>query len=805
MSHLEGMPVPGDIALRARLRYLIDLPAPNFRTAPAAADHRWWIEVIRLETLGDRLLVTNAAEAAAAFEKLAAMELPESPRLVTVHSLIGLGDVARHLEDAEPADRHYLEAIRIAEEDGYRFGVLRALVPLGYQEMFRDSVSEARDIFERAVELAGQLDEQLYLANSLLGRGEACSRLRDPGRAIADTTRALEHFETLKSDVGAGNAAERLASLHLAAGNRDAARGDLRRAAQHQAASGDPVGRANSLDRLAELELAADDAASARRYFEQARSVSTRHGYRRGVVNADLGLAQVDFQEANWESASTGFLRVLDAHESLNDLASQMKCLDGLATCVGHMEGAHAELRVRLLAVQRLELLRAGTEKPQVQQEYRDRFTEIYGAALRNAIEADDARAALFVLECVAGRRLVGLMGSATREGMGADFEFLGQVAAMADQRLTGRWSTPESDSRQDRIRRLLGANAIRGYGAENTRDGLAAAAAAVYLPLDVDAVGPLIEAVPTGAWCVIVAADLAGPGEVVMWCRDPAGEVELARVELGEEVQRWLSDPLEGVGPPPLAASEALLPDGLVQAAVDVEVPALLIVPIGAMWRVPWPGLPLADGRYLGEVARIVVTPSLTMHRSLIQRPVRPSTSRPVRVWRNPTLVHHRLDQTELEPLPSAAVARATLFDAGAGTVALIVHGRDDPDVPYLELAPGEVLPLSSLLNPSEIAPRIAFVACWAAAGQHQDATDPLTFATLALVAGAHEVLATTGESGDSAVASMFVKAVIGSTEPDFARAVNVATRRIMQRDELRCRPIVDWAPLITVGALRD
>lgn len=813
---LAQLAAPGPIALRCRYRHLVN-PASAPVQEPDALSWDVWVEIIRSESAADLALVRDPSAAPAMFDRLRDLEHSPTLRMVTVNALQGLGDAARQSDQHEAAAQLLTDGLDLAAHDRYRFGEARALVSLGYLTMTVSSAHEALDFFERALRLAREIPDTLFAANATLGAAEATLRLGRPAAARDLAAEALHAFDTLGSHQGAGNAAERLASAQRALGEHTEVARALHRALDHFRAVGSVVGQVNALDGLGEAALAAECPDRAARHFTAAREIAEGH-YQRGRLNAVQGLARTARAEGRWRAAAELHLEALQGFRAMGDLVGQMHSLDGLAFCAGHLEGDAAELRVRLESVQTLEGLRAARPDHGVQLEYRKRFTGIYQAALRSALALDDAAAATYLLECLAGRRLAGLLESMPTNGTDAA-ELTAYLTAMADQRLAGRLT--DAQDRRERIARLLGATAIRHSVAEPSRNELDDLAASLFLPLDPGEATDLLAAVPNGVHVLVLAVDATRPGELCHLWRDTGGDVHLGCVDLPQATLDTMNQYTAGTSGYPgiadLAPLTPLLPErlrvALPTADAEAAVP-LLLVPLGGLWLLPWPAVSLGPDRVLGEVAHLSLCPSLTVHQALIRRtyPAASATDvcgagpGPTQIWHNPTLAGHRyrLDSAlGREPvlIADAATARRALLAAPSGPVVIAGHGRPIDGSAYLELAPGEIVTTAELLaaRPAE---RLALICCWGAADRASVTGDPLTLAVIALVAGSREVLATVGELADSPEATFFVQRILATRAPELPGAVTQATRALLAGPGMRKAPVAHWAPIITLGA---
>ncbi|MBL8929045.1 MAG: CHAT domain-containing protein [Kineosporiaceae bacterium] len=808
---LTRTPEPGAVALRCRYRHLLD---PAAAPVPRGETPSWdrWCEITRIETEGDLALVRAPSNAAAVFERLRALEDSATLRIVTVNALQGLGDTARQHDQHEAAAQLLTAAIDLAANDGYRFGEVRALVSLGYLTMAVSSAHEALDFFERALQVAEAIPDALFAANAGLGAAEATLRLGRPGQARDRAAAAYRAFDTLGSHMGAGNAAERLASAHRALDQPGEVVSALTLAQGHFRQAGSTVGQVNALDGLGEAALAAGHHDEAAGHFTAARDLAGP-AYERGRLNAVQGLARAARARHQWQVAADHHRSALDGFDALGDLVGQMHAFDGLAICAGHLDGAAEELRVRLQSVQALERLRASRNDHSVQLEYRRRFTGIYQAAMRSALAQHDPDAATYLLECLAGRRLAGLLDSLPATGTDAA-ELTAHLTAMADQRLAGRLADPQS--RTERVARLLGATAIRHAVADQARDALDDLAASLFLPLDPSEASGLLAAAPDGMHVLVVAADATTPGELCHVWRDASGETHLGSVALPaatlDTMNRYVTGTSGYPGIGDLAPLRHLVPDRLRAelAASTPQAPVrLLLIPLGGLWLLPWPALLLDDHRVLGEVAELSLCPSLTVAKALRERPranAEHAAASRTAVWHNPTLTEHRyrLDSAlGCAPLPiaDAAGARRALLAAPSGPVVIVGHGRPVDGSAYLELAPGEIVTTAELLA-SKPAARLALICCWGAADRSSVTADPLTLAVTALIAGSREVLATVGELADSPQATFFVQRILASRTTSLPSAVTQATRALLAGPGMREAPVAHWAPIITLAA---
>ena len=204
----DRAPVPGALALRGRFQFLND---PEVPALPGAQFQISWDtrqqQVELTETADAALIANDGATAENALTALRATHEAGLHPLPAVDALVGLGDAARQADKFEDAAASYEAAMELAATGHYRFGLARALVSVGYLTLLSGSARQAADMCQRAVGLARELDERVYLAAALTGLGDALVRLHEDSDAERALAEALQLCEFLRADVGMENAA----------------------------------------------------------------------------------------------------------------------------------------------------------------------------------------------------------------------------------------------------------------------------------------------------------------------------------------------------------------------------------------------------------------------------------------------------------------------------------------------------------------------------------------------------------------------------------------------------------------------
>ncbi|EIV91904.1 hypothetical protein FraQA3DRAFT_1389 [Frankia sp. QA3] len=810
--------------MRSRYRHLRDPIAPDGPLQPGLEPSQWR-EVLDLETEGDLAIRRGDHDRARkAFTQLAEHESTAGHRVVRIHALIGAGDVARAVDEVDSAIAAYEEALSLSVTDRYRFGQLRALVPLGYLTIAYASAGTATERFTLAESLAAELEDPLYRANAALGLADCAERSGDLNGAIDLASTAYTAFEQVGSPIGKANAAHRTGALLHRAGRLAEASPWLEQAHSLYVEIRDPVGLTNVLSGLGDLHLDRQDFEPAERWYTAGLQEAKEARLPRARAHALQDIARLARGRGQWADAVTKFEQALAAYREIDDINGVTHALDKIAEAQAELEQPDAVVRTRLESVFSVEAFRAAHRDERSQREYRNRFAQAYSRALAAAITHGDANVFAVVADCLAGRRLAGLI-EAGAPTSGQELELLQGLLAHADQRLVQHRRQPrdvEGESRREQRIRLLGSMGIRYGLADKAELSLDDQLAAVYLPPERDG-APLLASAPTGAHLLQLLADPT-ESDRIGWLWRPPGEPPRLGFSKLDGTTRELLDTLCGDESAriqlhiwdlrPLAS---VLPPGFTDSLMSAPEQRLLIVPVGELWMIPWSAVPLSDQTVLGEHVRYAVCPSLMVQRLLAARaaeagtPISIDGDTTVDVWRSPLVEHHDLTgidtdaRLDLRPLPSSAEARARLRDGGEMMV-VIGHGRPAPGMGhYLEFDHADWLVPADLLGASTPR-RLALLACGAGSISQTRPSDPISLATLALAARSDEVLATVGELGDSHPAARYAEQILnGMAHCSLPDALHRATRWLLSDGDMRAEPIFHWAPLIPVGTVLD
>lgn len=791
---------PGPIALRARWHYLRGLGDERSLSDAHEVSSDQWDSEIDTETAGDLALVR--CDIPSAIEHYTRLLDIASHPVVKVQAMIGLADADRQDDATAAARTLYEAAIQLSLSIGFQFGAMRARLPLAYLERRGKSAQLMLDIAGECERSARALGDRIYIANALIAQGEALDLLGRPEDATSVLSEALEHFQKLKSPVGMAAAGVRLADVHR---RQEDAGAILDIVPKILNATGDDCPLQESVDLwdvLAFAHLHQQD-------YSEALATS-RHGIR--LANGRYPRAEAHLRMSKGaallklgrtgEAAQAFFAALNYFDERPDDQWMKPYCLGHLALCAEDQGKTDQAVKLRLLAIEEMEHVRAGQARPDWQQEYRIRFDDVYGGALLTMIRSDDATSFAAVFESLWGRRLVGV-----KAGVALDFEAdpVALAHALARQDQTLRSQRPPENHPQDKY----GPVPVDAGGALSQRyaEATSQAISEAYRPVDVEEALSLLEAVNAQAALLLVCEVPGSRSDLAWLARLPGQPATVGLTTLSDSAAEVL-DAWSTVWPREETAA-SVEPLGELIPECFRGLPAkskVQIVPLGRLWAIPWAALPVGDG-YFGTTHSILISPSLSLARQTSTRlPQALSPDAAVVCSIGPDVKVHDLRGLGVvadvaRDADSSGKALDALLAGTSGTVVVVAHGWPTAALGhYLELG------VDTLLTPTEMftatpPESIALLACWGARTLEAPTGDPLTLGTIALARGAKQVLTTVNELGDSVIACAVVNEALYRARtnawPDALRST-LAHRE----PDVRQAALIDWAALTTLGA---
>lgn len=614
---------PGPIALRARWHYLrgLDEKAGAADAPSHVITQAQWLAELVIETAGDAALVVNDLQPAReAFTTL--LEKGSHP-VTKIQAAIGIADVLRYDDtDLELTARAYSEAADLADRHRYAFGAMRAQLPLAYMVRRTGSAEQMLEMATKCLETARLLGDRVYIANSLVARGEALDLLGYvPGnrdRAVAELEEALELFTDVGAPIGIGSAGVRLLDVHRRRLDPSAIIELTPVVLEATRATGQVMETVDALDTLAFAHCEEGRFEEAVATCHEAIAVA-RSNYLRGAANARLTLGMALRLGGKVDEALAALQNALGFYDRRTERWMVAFCLGQLALCAEDLGSPADAARLQLRALEEIEGMRASQTRPHWQQEYRMRFDITYRAAMLTMLRQHDATGFVAVFESLWGRRLPGV-SSGVEFDVAKDPSLLAQLLAQNERARRAALTVDEAATRSTRLRNHLGRTALGATLPDEYTEATDRALAATFTPMAVREAAALLDAVPDNQ-AVLLVCELPGAPRSLAWLTKLPGQTprigsRTLSLDEAQAVDAWTSDWPHAAVADDVTALSTLIPPELsayIRAnqlsgsqAVGSPSPAgpvgsLLIVPLEKLWGLPWSALsvgPRPDNR---------------------------------------------------------------------------------------------------------------------------------------------------------------------------------------------------------------
>lgn len=785
-------PEPGGIALRARWLYLSDLKGGS---SPCEVSFVQWSHEIDLESRIDVCVMQGVADSARRdSQMLLRIATHEVPR---VEAMIGLGDAHRLQDEVPEAIDQYEKANELAARAGFAFGMLRAQTALLYMRRPGGSAQQMLRAAEACEVLANEVNDRVYLANVLVAKGEALATLRRDDDALEVLGEALGIFEGVRSPAGIASAGVRLADVLRRCEDGPAVLALEPRVRKALEQTGQLYESVDLCDNLAAAHTQAGDHAKALAECERGMRIAGGR-YPKGVAHILISKGNALRKSGRNEEAIDPYLAAYEFFDGRSEGTMTAYCLGHLAMCAENLGDMSQAVELRLRAVLELEQVRGNRPDPKWQQEYRERFDDVYRGALLTMVRANDAESFAAVFESLWGKRLSGVaQGLSFADGQ--DPVLLAQLIAHNDALRRG--GMPTDEDRATRLRRALGRTALGAGLPELFDEAAGPALAAAYQVTAPEEAQALLHGVSPDAALLLLCMVPGQQGSVAWLIRAPGQEPSVGVREISESARQAL-ETFSGGWPRDIQSSAARPLAELLPEALD-DLPdqtPIQLVPLEELWSMPWLAVPLRRG-LLGHLHPLMLAPSLR----LAQHGESPAVALPeaddVIAVIGPDVHHHNLAGLRNALSEESSVWQAIRSSEGRPAVVVVSHGHPTAGVGhYLQLGANTFLTPADMY--SSRPPRsLALIACWGAHIPADNTGEPLAVATLSLARGARQVLTTIGEMGDSTLSAGVVNDVLyAARERDWAHSVRWSITR--RGRTLSREPLIEWAALTTLGA---
>lgn len=283
----------------------------------------------RFHVYADRGEYATAAEELEAARSTVADRGSKRARAVHAATAANL-ELRRHRYDE--ARNLYERSLEIARAIGDSRMEANVLNNLGATANNQGDLQAAQSYYEQSLKRLEDLDRGHHRANTLLNLGLVATDRGDRSAAADYYERSLDAFQDLEDPKGRANVLNALGSLHSEAGDRATARGYLERSAELAAASGFPFQEANALSNLGGLALRDDELEAAGERYERSLKIYRQLGDLRGIESCLGNLGIVAERQGEGETAREYYERSLSICRRLGNEVNEATKLNNLGS-----------------------------------------------------------------------------------------------------------------------------------------------------------------------------------------------------------------------------------------------------------------------------------------------------------------------------------------------------------------------------------------------------------------------------------------------------------------------------------------
>lgn len=222
-------------------------------------------------------------------------------------------------------------AMKFAERADFKPGLIRALVNVGYTQNLQGDYTQALESLKRAHTLAAAIDHQELVGISLNNMFVAYYRQGDYAQALELAQQALAIGERLKNKVMVSNLLNNIGGLYTAQGNPEQALEYYKKSLVIKQELGDKVTAARTLNNMGESYAHLGDYARAEDYFKQSLAFKEETGDRAGMATTIMNIGVAKQERGEYAGALEAFRKALALSEEVGNKLATVEVLYNIA------------------------------------------------------------------------------------------------------------------------------------------------------------------------------------------------------------------------------------------------------------------------------------------------------------------------------------------------------------------------------------------------------------------------------------------------------------------------------------------
>ena len=218
-------------------------------------------------------------------------------------------------------------AMKFAERADFKPGVIRALVNVGYTQNLQGDYSEALESLKQAQSRATAINNQELIGLSLVNMAVAHYRHGDYVQALEFFQQGLVIGEAMKNRVMVANLLNNIGGIYTAQGNPEQALEYYKRSLVIKQELGDKVTAARTLNNMGESYAQLGDYARAAEFFKQSLALKEETGDRAGAATSIMNLGVAQQEQGQYAAALEAFKKALALGEEVGNKLAMVEVL----------------------------------------------------------------------------------------------------------------------------------------------------------------------------------------------------------------------------------------------------------------------------------------------------------------------------------------------------------------------------------------------------------------------------------------------------------------------------------------------
>ena len=218
-------------------------------------------------------------------------------------------------------------AMKFAERADFKPGLIRARINVGYTQNLQGDYSQALESLKQAHALASAIDHQELVGISLANMFVAHYRRGEYAQALELAQQALAIGERLKNKVMVSNLLNNIGGLYTAQGNPEQALEYFKRSLVIKQELGDKVTAARTLNNMGESYAQLGDYARAAEFFKQSLALKEETGDRAGMATSIMNLGVAQQEQGQYVVALEAFKKALALSEEVGNKLATVEVL----------------------------------------------------------------------------------------------------------------------------------------------------------------------------------------------------------------------------------------------------------------------------------------------------------------------------------------------------------------------------------------------------------------------------------------------------------------------------------------------